>query len=250
MIKSVGIVGYGSFGVLLELLIKRFVPSLEIRVTSSRFEPDGKRFFSLADTAQCDAVILSVPIHAFEDTLKKLLPLMRIDTVIVDVATVKMHTLEILKRLAGDRPYIATHPMFGPESYEKRSGDVSEFRIVVAENTLPENLSVQLVAFLKECGFTVVEMSAKQHDKHLAETLFLTHFIGQIVARGGFNRTEIDTVSFGYLMDAMESVKQDTALFQDVYRYNPFCEEVLKRFEIAESEVHSLLKKKSPGVNS
>ncbi len=243
MTRSVGIVGYGSFGAFLELLIRRFAPAIEIRVTSSRFEPDGKKFFSLAETAQCDAVILSVPIHAFEETLKKLLPLMRMDTVLVDVATVKIHTLEILKRLAGDRQYLATHPMFGPESYEKRSGDISGFRIVVAENTLSETLSGALIDFLKKCGFTVVEMTAENHDKHLAETLFLTHFIGQIVARGGFNRTDIDTVSFGYLMDAMESVQHDTALFQDVYRFNPFCEQVLKKFEIAEDDVHALLKK-------
>ena len=243
MIKSVGIVGYGSFGVLLELLIRRFAPTSDIRITSSRFEPDGKKFFSLEDTASCDAVILAVPIHTFEESIKKILPVMRSDTVIVDVATVKMHTLEILRRLAGNRPYLATHPMFGPESYDKHIGDVRGFRIVVTENTLPAEQSRSLINFLKTCGFSVVEMSAESHDKHLAETLFLTHFIGQIVARGSFNRTDIDTVSFGYLMDAMESVQRDTSLFQDVYRFNPFCEEVLKKFEIAEAQVHALLKK-------
>ena len=86
-------------------------------------------------------------------------------------------------------------------------------------------------------------MSAEQHDRHLAETLFLTHFLGQTVARGGFDRTEIDSISFGFLMDAVESVKRDTELFRDVYRYNPFCEEVLRRFEKAEGEVHALLRR-------
>ena len=71
----------------------------------------------------------------------------------------------------------------------------------------------------------------------------MTHFVGQVVSRADFARTGIDTVSFGYLMDAVESVKQDTALFQDVYRFNPYCEEVLKRFEAAEADVHTLLKK-------
>src|SRR4029077_1431406 len=98
---------------------------------------------------------------------------------------------------------------------------------------------------LKKCGFDVIEMTAEEHDKHLAETLFLTHFVGQVVARGGFDRTAIDTVSFGYLMDATESVKHDTALFQDVYTFNPYCEEVLKKFEVAEAEVHSLLKNRA-----
>ena len=242
MIRTVGIVGYGSFGALLETLVKRFAPSVEVKIHSSRFAPDGKQFFALGEVAKCDVLLLAVPIHAFEETLTKVLPLMGDKTVIVDVATVKVHTTEILKRLAGDKKYIATHPMWGPESYEKTKGNIAGFRIVMVDGTLPTDQYLQLQAFLKQCGFVVVEMSAEQHDKHLAETLFLTHFVGQVVSSADFDRTEIDTVSFGHLMDAVESVKHDTALFKDVYRFNPYCEEVLRRFEKAESEVHTLLK--------
>lgn len=243
--KTIGIVGYGSFGTLLHTLLQRFVPAVEVRINSSRSAPDGVKFFSLEEVGKCDAVILAVPIHAFEETLRKLLLLMRADTIIVDVATVKVYTTEILKRLAGSHPYIAMHPMFGPESYKKKGENVAGLRIVMCDGTLPVERYNTLTAFLKKCSFDVVEMSAEQHDRHLAETLFLTHFIGQIVARGGFNRTEIDTVSFGYLMDAVESIRHDTRLFEDVFRFNPYCEEVLKRFEIAESEVHALLKKRA-----
>ena len=240
---TVGIVGYGSFGAFLEVLIRRFAPSVSIKVYSSRFEPDEVKFFTLAEAAGCDAVILSVPISAFEETLKKVLPHLSPKTVIVDVATVKVYTVEILKRLAGERQWIATHPMFGPESYEKKGGSVAGLRIVMCDGTLPVEHYNKLTGFLKQCGFDVVEMPAEQHDTHLAETLFLTHFVGQTIHRAKFDRTQIDTVSFGYLMDAVESVKHDTQLFQDVYRFNPFCEEVLKRFEAAEADVHTLLKK-------
>ncbi|OGG54614.1 hypothetical protein A3C20_00985 [Candidatus Kaiserbacteria bacterium RIFCSPHIGHO2_02_FULL_55_25] len=240
-IRSVGIVGYGAFGKLLFTLVGRFAPSVEIRVFSSHEKPDGKKFFTLEETAQSDAVVLAVPIHAFEGALKKILPHMRDGGIVVDVATVKVHTAAILKRLAGNQPFIATHPMWGPESYEKRNGDISGFRIVLAEHSLPGDVYKMLAEFLKQCGFDVVEMTPEQHDKHLAETLFLTHFIGQIVAQGGFNRTEIDTVSFGYLMDAVESVKHDEKLFKDVYTFNPYCKDVLERFEMSESKVSKLL---------
>ncbi len=243
MPRTVGIVGYGSFGGFLEKLIRRFAPAVSIKINSSRFKPDGAKFFSLEEVAQCDAVILAVPIAVFEETVQKLLPHLGAHTTIIDVATVKMHTVEILKRVAAGKKYIATHPMFGPESYDKKGGDVAGFRVVVTDSTLQAPERAVLVEFLKQCGFDVVSMTAEDHDKHLAETLFLTHFVGQTVSRGGFDRTAIDTVSFGYLMDAVESVKHDTALFKDVYRFNPFCEEVLKRFESAEGEVHALLKK-------
>src|SRR3954471_8460155 len=51
----------------------------------------------------------------------------------------------------------------------------------------------------------------------------------------------LDTVSFGFLMDAVESVQNDTELFKDVYTYNPHCKEVIARFEQAEQAVEQLL---------
>lgn len=241
---TIGIVGYGSFGKLVHTLLRRFAPEVAVRVHSSRAAPDGQTFFSLEDAAATDAVIFCVPIHSFEESLQKVLPHTRPDTVLVDVATVKTYTTEILKRVAGAQPYLATHPMFGPESYEKKNGEVAGLRIVVSGHTMPPAAYGAVVSRLREAGFDVVETTPEAHDKHLAETLFLTHFVGQTIARAGFNRTEIDTVSFGYLMDAMESVRHDTELFKDVFKYNPYCEEVLKRFELAESEVHKLLKEK------
>jgi len=240
---TIGIVGYGSFGTLIETLVARFAPEVAVRVHSSRHAPDGNRFVSLEEVGKCDAVILSVPISAFEETLIKILPHIGERTILVDVATVKLHTTEVLKRLAVGRRYFATHPMFGPESYTKTNGDVRGYRIVVCASTLSAEEDTGITDFFKRCGFDVITMPPEQHDKHLAETLFLTHFIGQIVDRGKFNRTDIDTVSFGFLMNAVEIVRSSTALFQEVYHYNPYCEETLRRFEIAEDEVHRLLQK-------
>lgn len=240
-IETVGIVGYGAFGTLAHTLIKRFAPEIKVRAYSQSKKPDGKAFFTFSDTVTCDAVIFSVPIHAFEEVLSKALPRMRKDAVIIDVATVKVHTARLLKRLAKGRRYIATHPVWGPESYEKRGGDIDGFRIVMTDGTLPIPDYMAFTGFLKKCGFDVVEMSTEAHDKHLAETLFLTHYLGQIVTRGGFKRTDIDTVSFGFLMDAVESVKNDGALFLDVFRFNPYCKEVLERIKKAELELNTFL---------
>ena len=237
-IKTVGIIGHGAFGALVETLLKRFAPSVEVRAYDTK---KGKSSATLAEAAACDAVVLSVPIAEFGNTLKDVIPLTRPDTVIVDVSTVKVHTTALLKKFSEGRPYIATHPVWGPESYEKRGGDIKGFRIVMTDGTLAVADYTALTDFLKSCGFDVVEMSAEAHDKHLAETLFLTHFVGQIVSSGGFKRTAADTVSFGYLMNAVESVQNDSELFRDVFRYDPYCAEVLERFAKAESEVRALL---------
>ena len=173
--------------------------------------------------------------------LAKIVPLVGKDTVIVDIATVKVHTVGLLKKLAKGHRYIATHPMFGPESYEKRAGDIKGFRIVMTDGTLDVPEYTAFTALLKKCGFDVVEMTPEAHDKQIAETLFLTHLIGQGVLEGGFGRTDIDTVSFGYLMDAVESVRRDEQLFRDVFKYNPYCKDVLARFRKAEEKVRGSL---------
>ncbi|MEK7480144.1 MAG: prephenate dehydrogenase/arogenate dehydrogenase family protein [Patescibacteria group bacterium] len=244
-IKTVGIIGHGAFGALVETLLRRFAPSIEVRAYDTK---KGKSSATLAEAAACDAVVLSVPIAEFEHTLTDVVPLTRPDTVIVDVSTVKVHTTALLKKLALSqrRRYISTHPVWGPESYEKRGGDISGFRIVMTDGTLEVADYTALSAFLTKCGFDVVEMSAEAHDKHLAETLFLTHFIGQLVSSGGFKRTEVDTVSFGYLMDAVESVKNDAELFRDVFRFDPYCADVLGRFAKAEFAVRESLSTSEP----
>lgn len=240
-IRTLGIIGHGSFGALIATLSARFAPDVAVKIYSSRSAPDGAHFFSLEEVAACDAVIFTVPIHAFEDMLQKVVPLTRPDTILVDVATVKMHTVALLEKYAATRPYLALHPMFGPYSYEKRANEVAGFRIVATEYTIPKEAFEKLKAFGEKLGFNIIEMTSESHDRHLAETLFLTHLVGQVVTEGKFGRTEIDTVSFGFLMDAVESVRNDTELFKDVYRFNPSCKEVLGRFEDAADRVKKLL---------
>ena len=133
------------------------------------------------------------------------------------------------------------HPMFGPESYAKREGDVTGMRIVITGHSLTPPHYAALCEKLTAIGFTIIEKTAEDHDKDLAETLFLTHYVGQVIAHGGFERTDIDTVSFGFLMDAVDSVRHDGQLFEEVCRYNPYCQEVIERFDRSDRHVRNAL---------
>ena len=166
----------------------------------------------------------------------------------VDVATVKMHTTNILKQHADNLRYVAMHPMFGPYSYLKKGRKLDDLRVVLTDCTIARSEYAALKAFLRQAGLIVLETSSEDHDQTLAETLFLTHYIAQMVCKAGYKRTEIDTVSFGYLMDAIESVQNDTALFQDVYKYNPYCKRVIDTLEKAEHQVSLLLAEDKPGA--
>jgi prephenate dehydrogenase len=242
--RSLGIIGHGDFGRFLETLARRFAPELAVRVYARKAAPDSVRFFTLEEACRSDIVIIAVSIRAFEETLRKVLPLLGPQSILVDVNTVKAHPAALLRLHAAGRPYVTSHPMFGPYSFEKQGQSLSGLRLVLTDHTLPAGIHTALTAWLKGLGLNVLAMTPDAHDRMLAETLFLTHYIGQAVARGGFVRTDIDTLSFGYLMDAIESVKSDTELFRDVFSFNPHCEEIIARFEKAEGEVHALLGKR------
>lgn len=238
---SIGLIGYGHFGAFLHALAQRYLPEAKLKIHSGRRRPDGLLFYPLQEVAACDAVVLAVPISAYGETLARIAPHLGPDTVVVDVATVKQHTMALLQDLGPGRPFLAMHPMFGPESYAKRGGEVAGLRIVLTGHSLAHDLYGELRRRLAEIGFSVVEKTAETHDRELAETLFLTHYIGQIVARGGFERTEIDTVSFGYLMDAVDSVRHDSGLFAEVFRFNAFCRQVIDRFDASERAVRDAM---------
>ena len=239
--ETIGIVGFGQFGAFLADLAGRYRPAARVRVASGHLPPEDPRVFPLAEVCASDLVLLAVPIRTFEARLAEIVPLLGPGSIVVDVAPVKVHTVEALGRLAPGRRWIATHPMFGPYSFEKQGGSLEGLRVVVADHSLGAADYQAAKAALAAAGLVVLEMGPAAHDRMLAETLFLTHYVGQIVHHGDFERTNIDSVSFGFLMDAVESVRQDVRLFQDVYRFNPYCRDVVRRFERAEQEVARLL---------
>lgn len=241
MINTVGIVGYGNFGQFLYELGQRFFPEVQFRVHSRRYEPDNNLFFDLKTATQSDVVILCDGIHEYEERMRAALEHALPETIFIDVATVKKHTSELCHKYCDGRRFISTHPMFGPVSYQKHKGDVHGFRIVVTDYSLKNDTYQILKQKFADLGFAIIEMTADEHDRRLADTLFLTHYIGQSIVKAGFVRTEIDTLSFQFLMDAVESVKNDKKLFEDVYRFNPYCKESAKRLHEAQDEVYQEL---------
>lgn len=160
------------------------------------------------------------------------------ETILVDVATVKKHTSDLCHKYCNGHRYISTHPMFGPASYKKHKGSVAGFRIVVTDYVLKNDTYQMLKKQFSDIGFLIIEMTADEHDQRLAETLFLTHYIGQSILKAGFTRTQIDTLSFQFLMDAVESIKDDKELFADVYHFNPYCKAAAEKFHASQEEVY------------
>lgn len=97
MVKSVGIIGYGHFGAFLQLLIKRFLPGVEIVIYAPDKVSSTNEFRSLSSVSKSDVIFLAVPISAYASVLKEIKPMLGSNTVIVDIATVKDYTANLVK---------------------------------------------------------------------------------------------------------------------------------------------------------
>lgn len=237
MINTVGIVGYGKLGGFLHELGEKYFPGVEIRIHSRRHNPDGKTFFDLKTTAQSDLIFLCASIDEYEERMKAVFEYASPDAIFVDVAAVKMYTSELCRKYCEGRRYLSTHPLFGPDSYKKYQNSIDGFQIVVTDYVLKNDAYQMIKDQFSALGFSIVEMTAEEHDKQLAETLFITHYIGESIMKAGFSETEIKTLSFKYLMDAVESVRGDKQLFKNIYTFNPHCKDVIRTFKEAQTQI-------------
>ena len=229
-IKTIGIIGYGQFGKFLESLGKKYLKNIQIKIYSKHNKIDNQKFFSLEEITKSDILIIATSIDKISETIQKIKNLISENTIVVDVSTVKVHPEKEFKK-AKIKKYLCTHPMFGPFSYQKIGNKLDDLRIVLTGHNLSKKEFNFFKKNFKKVKLKVIEIDSKTHDKLLAETLFLTHLIAQTVVKAKYQRTEIDTVSFGFLMHAIESVQNDKKLFQLVYKYNSYCKKVVEKIE-------------------
>lgn len=241
MINTVGIIGYGHFGKFLHELGVRFFPEVEFRIHSRREVVDNKTFFDFKTVAQSDVVILCGAISEYEEQLVEVLKYALPETILVDVATVKLHTSQLLRKYCDNNRFISIHPMFGPDSYKKREGNIDGFKIVVTDYVLRNDGYQVLKETFAELGFNIIEMTADEHDKRFSETLFLTHHVRRAILKAGFTRVASDVLAFQFMMDAVESVAGDKNLFADMYKYNPYCKAVAEKLHQAQKDVFAEL---------
>jgi prephenate dehydrogenase len=242
MINTVGIIGYGNFGTFVHELGQQLFPEIEFRIHSRRAEIDNTIFFNLRTAAQSDIVILCESIAGYKNRMIEVLKHALPETIFVDVATVKNYTSQLCHEYCNGRRFISIHPMFGAESYKKQGDKTVTPRIVVTDYALKNDSYQQLKETFSQLGFSIIEMTPDEHDKNLAETLFITHYISQSIINAGFKRTELDILPFQFLMDAVESLKYDKQLFADIYKYNSYCKEAVSKLHQAQEDFFEKLR--------
>lgn len=231
----IGLIGYGRFG---RLTVTHLAPDGEVVVHTRSTDKAadiaraGGRLVSLEEACAQRMVILCVPISAMQATLKSIAPLLAPDTIVADVCSVKVQPAQWMRTLLPPSVSIlATHPMFGPDS---AAASLAGHKIVLCPERIAPQRYQRITRRLKRKGLVLIETTPTEHDRKIAVSLALTHFIGRSLAEFGATPLDIDTEGYKRLLHILEVVNNDTwQLFEDMYRYNPYANETRRAYMAA-----------------
>jgi prephenate dehydrogenase len=231
---KIGIIGFGNFG---KFMAKHLLKKAEVVVTDvmnkkQEAEEMGLQFVSLEEVTKQKIIILAVTMESLEEMLHKIKDKISADTLILDVCSLKVFSCKLMDEiLPNNVEIIGTHPLFGPQS---SPNSIKDMRIVLC-NVRSKRLNT-VKNFCESLGLRVFITSPEEHDKQMAVSQALTHFIGQVAKKMDIKRVDLSTKTFDNLMDVIEIIKNDTpALFENMQTMNPFAKEERERF-IAESK--------------
>ncbi|KAL5226156.1 hypothetical protein ABZP36_012795 [Zizania latifolia] len=249
---KIAIVGFGNFG---QFLARTFARQGHTLLAHSRSDYSslaasvGASYFQDPhDLCEChpDVVLLATSILSAEAVLRSL-PVHRLrrNTLFVDVLSVKEFPKNLLlSTLPPDFDVICTHPMFGPES--ARDGwDGLPFvfdKVRVRDCPARRARAEAFLNIFEREGCRMVEMSCAEHDAHAAETQFLTHTVGRMLAMLELRSTPINTKGYETLLRLVDNTCSDSFdLYNGLFMYNKNSTELLNRLDWAMDSVKKKL---------
>jgi prephenate dehydrogenase len=236
------IIGYGRFGALLASLASSSFDLTIVETDPAKIheaEAAGFTVKLLAEATNKDFVFLAVPIAAIESTLRQIAPLISKDQVVVDLCSVKVYPISLMKRYLPDVQIIGTHPMFGPDSAK---GGIHGLQVAICPvNASAENLTI-LKQFWTGHGGTVIETTPEAHDQDAVYSQAFTYSLAKIIHNMDLPPITFKTKSFSALVEvARLSANDSEQLFHDMLFYNPYFSSMKTAFEGAITQTNMTL---------
>ena len=239
---KIGIIGFGRLGRLLARhLTKDFKIYVFNRSDSSQDIKDINAIpVSLKEVCSKDVIIISVPISEFKGVLEEMKRLIRINSLVIDVCSVKEYPVKLMREILPETVQIlATHPLFGPDS---ASDSLVGKKIVLCKERIAQEDYKKIKSYLRKKGLVIVETTPEAHDKEIAKSLVLTHFIGRSLIELNCNKNKIDTQGYNQLLRVLDTVKNDTwQLFEDMNKYNKYAPRIRRDFVEAVIKINKQL---------
>jgi len=230
-IGEIGIIGFGKFG----QFIAKHLKSKALVFATSKFnnkkeaEELGVNFVSLEEVLKKKIIIIAVSMDEFEQTLEKIKDKVLPGTVIIDVCSLKMFPCKAMQEiLPKSVEIIGTHPLFGPNSAKST---LDGLKIALCNVRASESTLSKVKSFCESLGLKAIITTPEEHDKQMAESQALTHFIGRVIDNSGIKKPVLTTKTFDDLMKIVDIVTSNrNELFENIETRNPYAKEIRKKF--------------------
>lgn len=222
---KIGLIGFGRFG---RFAWKHLHSTCDVVVYDRRpFKQRGVNRVSLAEAASRELVVLCVPISQLETVCRQIAPHIRSGALVVDTCSVKVRPLEILESLLpADAEILGTHPLFGPDSGKE---GIAGLKIVLCP--VRTRRARTIAALLRRMRLRVLTASPAEHDRAMAQTQALFHFVARATAELGIKPLAMSTPGPDYFLRLAASVLNDSdQLFCDLQTQNTHAGEVRRQF--------------------
>ncbi len=235
--EKIGIVGFGRFGRLWTELFSDYEVLVYDKFKKPAHLPGFAKSASLKELFSATTVFYCVPIHSFESSLREHLTYITPEHLLIDVLSVKMLPLSVFSRFqrAKGFSFMLTHPLFGPDSFD---GSFKGKKIVIGESRGDKKRIRDWTAFFKKKGMDVILKKAREHDREMAKTQVIVHFLARVLNEYDFYPVFLKTKSIKALYEIRDDLNRDTLdLFYDMILYNPFALTELFEFERSKERV-------------
>ena len=233
---KVGIIGLGLIGSSLALKITEAYNDITIygedisesnlnytienRIISNKLEEK--------DYSKLDILFVAIPVDQVLKVLSPILDKVGENTLVVDLGSTKKPICDLVNSNKNRSKFLAAHPIAGTEFSGPMSADSSLFdnkTIILCETEKTENrlLNIAKDLFLS-IGMSIKEMTADEHDKHIAYVSHLSHITSFMLGKTVMDKEKDEETIYDMAGSGFESTvrlgKSSPSMWTPIFNQN------------------------------
>ena len=233
---NVGIIGLGLIGSSLALKISEVYNDIriygeDISESNLNYTIENKIISNKLeekDYSKLDILFVAIPVDQVLKVLSPILDKVGENTLVVDLGSTKKPICDLANSNQNRRKFLAAHPIAGTEFSGPMSADSSLFdnkTIILCETEKTENrlLNIAKDLFLS-IGMSIKEMTADEHDKHIAYVSHLSHITSFMLGKTVMDKEKDEETIYDMAGSGFESTvrlgKSSPSMWTPIFNQN------------------------------